>query len=509
VTRRWSVDHERSSWPPPLPLAPGPVANGEYVPGEPTSHDRDLLRAIRARVDDAARRAGLDRRQFLQGAGGVAAALTVFNLAACGGGSSAARRPGGRFRVPPSSDVAACEHVLASPSGFVFDVHTHHVIPSDPWRENAPDTVQLVLGMLPPGCASADPLECVNRANYLHDVFLASDTTVALLSDVPNSGPADAPIPFPDAIDTQNLVAELTTGGAARLLLHNIIAPNFGDLTSRLDGMTMTAQTRRVAGFKVYTAWGANGQGYSLEDPAIGLPVIQHAHDLGVRVFTAHKGLPLVRFDAAHNGPDDIVAVSRQFPDMDFVVFHGAWDPNHVEGPYDPQATLGIDTFLRALDVHQVPPNDNVWVDLGTVWRQLLQDPNQAAHAVGKLLRRVGAQRVLWGTDAIWYGGPQPQLEAFRAFEISAEYQERFGYPPLSDDVKRDVLGNNAATLFHVDPTATRCALAQDPLGVAQPEAAALRREGALPAAGTAHGPTTRRELLRWLAHPGTRWTPA
>ena len=349
----------------------------------------------------------------------------------------------------------------------------------------------------------------MNRANYLHDVFLASDTTVALLSDVPNSGPADAPIPFPDAIDTQNLVAELTSGGVARLLLHNIIAPNFGDLPSRLDDMTMTAQTRRLAGFKVYTAWGPNGQGYSLEDPTIGLPVIQHAHDLGVRVFTAHKGLPLVRFDAAHNGPDDIVAASRQFPDMDFVVFHGAWDPNHVEGPYDPQSTVGIDTFLRALDVHRVPPNDNVWVDLGTVWRQLLQDPNQAAHAVGKLLRRVGAQRVLWGTDAIWYGGPQPQLAAFRAFEISAEYQEAFGYPALSDDVKRDVLGNNAAMLFHVDPTATRCALAQDPLSAAQPEAAALRREGALPAPGTPHGPATRRDLLRWLVHPGTRWTPA
>jgi uncharacterized protein len=503
------VARERSSSPPPLPLTPGPVSNGEYLPAEPTRHDRDLRRAIRLVVDDAARRAGLDRRQFLQSAGGVAAALAIFNLAACGSGSSAARRPGGRFRVPPSSDVVACEHALASPNGFVFDVHTHHVIPSDPWRQNAPETVQLVLGMLPPGCTSADPLECVNRANYLHDVFLASDTTMALLSDVPNSGPADAPIPFPGAIDTQNLVAELTTGGAARLLLHNIIAPNFGDLANRLDDMTMTAQTRRVAGFKVYTAWGPSGQGYSLEDPAIGLPVIQHAHDLGIRVFTAHKGLPLVRFDAAHNGPDDIVAASRQFPDMAFVVFHGAWDPNHVEGPYDPQATVGIDTFLRALDVHQVPPNDNVWVDLGTVWRQLLQDPDQAAHAVGKLLRRVGAQRVLWGTDAIWYGGPQPQLGAFRAFEITAEFQERFGYPALSDEVKRDVLGNNAATLFRVDPTATRCALAQDPLSAAQPEAAALRGEGALPAPGTPHGPATRRELLRWLAHPGTRWTPA
>ena len=238
--------------------------------------------------------------------------------------------------------------------------------------------------------------------------------------------------------------------------------------------------------------------------------MIQHAHDLGIRVFTAHKGLPLIRFDASHNGPDDIVAVSRQFPDMQFVVFHGAWDPNHVEGPYDPSAQLGIDTFLRALDVHQVPPNNNVWVDLGTVWRQLLQTPDQAAHTLGKLLRRVGPQRVLWGTDAIWYGGPQPQLAAFRAFEISVEYQERFGYPALTDELKRDVVGLNAARAVPRRPDGDALALlAQDPLSIAQPEAAERRREGALPPATIPHGPTTRRELLRWLRRPGTHWTPA
>jgi hypothetical protein len=258
-------------------------------------------------------------------------------------------------------------------------------------------------------------------------------------------------IPFSEAIGTQSQVAQLAQTGAPRLLLHNVIAPNFDDLGARLTDMATQAATGCVTGYNVYTAWGPNGQGFSLEDPRIGLPVIQQAHDDGVKVFTAHKGLPLMRFDAAHSGPDDIVAVSRQFPDMDFVVFHGAWDPNHREGPYDPNAALGIDTFLHALDVHQVPPNSNVWVDLGTVWRQLLSDPDQAAHAVGKLLTRVGDQRVLWGTDAVWYGSPQPQLMAFRAFAITAEYQERFGYPALTESVKRNVLGLNAAQLFHVD----------------------------------------------------------
>ena len=154
--------------------------------------------------------------------------------------------------------------------------------------------------------------------------------------------------------------------------------------------------------FKVYTAWSPTGQGYSLLEPSIGLPTVQHAHDLGVKVFVAHKGLPLVNFDPAFNHPGDMVALSRQFPDMQFLVYHAAWDPSHTEGSYDPSSTIGIDTLLAALDEQDVPVNANVWVDVATLWRQLLTQPEQAAHALGKLLSRVGKQRVLWGTDAIW-----------------------------------------------------------------------------------------------------------
>lgn len=489
------------------------------VPPPRSAHDRWVDREMRVRTDAAAKRAAVDRRVFLQSAGAVAAALATYNLAACttagrGSGatasstSAASSSPGGTFAVPPPEDLPACAHALAGDQ-FVFDVHTHHVMPDRPWVENAPDTVGLVEGMLPPDCMAADPLECVNRASYLDALFLASDTTVALLSDVPNSGPDDAPIPFADAIGTQQLADSLTTGGASRVLLHNVIAPNEGDLHARLDDMTAMAATGHVAGFKVYTAWSRHGQGYALDDPAIGLPVLQHAHDLGVRVFTAHKGLPLVSFDPAHNGPDDIVAVSRIFPDMQFVVFHAAWDSHVVEGPYRAGAARGIDALLDALDRHQVPPNSNVWVDLGTVWRQLLTQPTQAAHAVGKVLSRVGGQRVLWGTDAVWYGSPQAQLMAFRAFEISVELQERYGYPALTDEVKARVLGLNAAELFGIDPHATRCALDADVLAQAKDTAAGLRTDGALPSPWTPRGPVSRREVLDWLRRSPSRWVPA
>ncbi len=321
-----------------LPLVPGPVSNGEFLPARASAGDVQLAEAVLTRAATAADRLGIDRRRFLQTTGGMAALLAAVNVAACSGPARrlAVPRPGGSYNVPPPEDLPACEHALSSRGEFIVDVHTHHVMPSLPWRTTAPDTLRLVLDMLPPDCTASNPLTCVDRSAYLHDVFLASDTTVALLSDLPTTGESNDPIPFADAEGTRQLVAGLTRGGAQRLLLQNVLAPNFGPLQARLDEMTQTVETGHVDTFKVYTAWGPGGRGFDLDDPAIGLPVVQHAHDLGVRIMCGHKGLPLLNFESTWNQPRDMVAVSRQFPDMQFVVYHAGWTPNHVEGPLQP-----------------------------------------------------------------------------------------------------------------------------------------------------------------------------
>ena len=245
--------------------------------------------------------------------------------------------------------------------------------------------------MLPAGCTDTDQLDCVDRATYLHDLFLASDTTMAILTDVPNSGPSNAPIPFSDALSTQEITAGLTGGGASRLLVENVIAPNVGPVGRHPRGDVERSRRRPAGRLQGVHGLEPDRPGYSLEDPTIGLPTVQHAHDLGVKVFVAHKGLPLVNFDPAFNHPDDIVAVSRHVPRHAVRRVPRRLGPHPVEGPYDPNATIGIDTLLAALDRHGVPPNDNVWVDTATMWRQLLTTPDQAAHALGKVLSRVGA----------------------------------------------------------------------------------------------------------------------
>lgn len=512
--------------PPPLPFRPGTVSNGEFLPPEPSERDREVARRIVAGADAAARRMGIDRRRFLQGASGMALTLGVLNAAACGGSDPPARRsqgtrpqttaprpttttgPAGTFVVPDPEDAPACEAALGG-TELIFDVHTHHVMPDRPWRQNAPRILDMIQGLVPAGCVEAEPLDCLDRIAYLHDLFLASDTTIALLSDVPNSGPDDAPIPFDDALGTQALADSLTTGGASRVLVHNVIAPNFGPLDARLDDMEERAATGKVAAFKVYTAWGPGHVGYALDDPAIGIPVVEKARSLGIRVMCAHKGLPLLEFDRSQNGPRDLVALAARYPDMDFVVYHGAYEIQTTEGPYDPtSADTGIDSLVKALEDHGIAPNSNVWAEVGTTWRETMNDPGQAAHAMGKLLKHVGEDRVMWGTDGIWYGSPQPQIMAFRAFQISPEVAAAHGYPMLTPERKAKVFGLNACRLFGLDPTETRCALSADGLEAARAEVRQLVATGALPAPWQPRGPLTRREVVRWLSASPTPWTP-
>src|SRR5207248_8219787 len=165
-------------------------------------------------------------------------------------------------------------------------------------------------------------------------------------------------------------------------------------------------------------------------------------------------------------------------PDAQLVAYHSGYEAGRPEA---------VDRLLRSLDRAGVAPNTNVWAELGSTWWNLMRTPDDAAHVLGKLLRRVGEDRVLWGTDSIWYGSPQDQIQAFRAFEITPEFQERFGYPALTKELKAKVLGGNAARLHGVEPVIGRCP------PFTRDELERLRRT--LPGRTQAYGPTTRREL--------------
>jgi uncharacterized protein len=137
-----------------------------------------------------------------------------------------------------------------------------------------------------------------------------------------------------------------------------------------------------------------------------------------------------------------------------------------------------------------VEPNANVYAELGGTWWFVMRDPTVAAHVLGKLLTYVGEDRVLWGTDSIWFGTPQDQIQALRTFQISEELQERYGYPALTDEIKAKIFGVNAARLYDLEPVT-------GPSGLTPDEVEVVR--ASLPPA-TTYGPTTRAEAAAMIA---------
>ena len=111
-----------------------------------------------------------------------------------------------------------------------------------------------------------------------------------------------------------------SSGGGSRLLLHSIVVPNVGPLQEQLDKMQARAESMDVAAWKVYTPYaGTTGKGWFLDDEELGIPIIEKAREVGVKIICAHKGLALFGFDPVFGSPRDFGVVAKQYPDMKFV----------------------------------------------------------------------------------------------------------------------------------------------------------------------------------------------
>jgi hypothetical protein len=470
----------------PLPLTFDPVSNGEYVPPPKTDLDREAERRIYRLSERNARRTGLSRRDFLAGACGMAATLATINEVY---GAS-----GGRYAIGPEMllDPQAAAPAVDGKE-FIFDVQSHHVMPDGGWRRTNPLMAMALVGW-GRGRGEKDPLRGLSRYYYTKEIFLDSDTTVACLSAVPAT-PEGQPLPDKDAQETLAIVDRM--GKSKRLVVHALVTPNVDPLQAQLEGMERVAKEMKIAAWKVYTLWGPKpGTGWWMDDEKVGIPVFEKAQELGVKLVCTHKGLPLGFLKERFDRPVDIGRVAQRFPGLKFLVYHSGYDPAVVEGPYDPgRAERGVNCLIKSLEDNGIKPNTNVYAELGSTWWLLMKKPDQAAHVLGKLLKHVGENNVIWGTDSIWYGTPQPQIQAFRAFEIADELREKHGYPALSKDVKAKVFGLNAAAAYGVDPKEVREALPRDE--VEKLKQAYLERPERTYAV---YGPRTRREFFDLLA---------
>jgi uncharacterized protein len=443
-----------SSLPPPdprrLPIKLDSTSNGEFEPVPLSAAARQARALAQEAVDHAAQRLALPRRQYLNSLLGAAATLTAFDRAFAASGQR-----GGSYLLPREApfDLDAAAAAIAG-NEFIFDVQLHHVNPKGAWRQRAgPNAFR---NMPNAQCGQADHIDCFSADALLKDVFLDSDTAMGVLSHVPG-GVDTNPLDFEAAGATR--AAALALDGSERLLLHGRCMPT---LDGELQGMDAQVAKWPIAAFKTYTQFGPQGgeAGFFLDDERFGTPFIERARKLGVRRIAVHKGLAFGPRGYEFSSARDIGPAARKHPDMDFLVYHAGFDTQVKEGPHDAQAKFGVDALVRSFNEAGRPKN--VYAELGSTWRFVMRDPDQAAHLLGKLLVSFGEDHILWGTDSIWYGSPQDQIQAFRAFQIGPEFQERFGYPALTPAIKRKIFGLNAARVYGLQPAALRERLNKD-----------------------------------------------
>ena len=472
-----------------LPLDFGPRSNGEFVPVPLTAVQRETVRRLRSIADDRARRLGMTRRRFLASAAGMTTAMAILNACSSEEAAQSAAptpavaptatsaptptsEPGGTFEVPEEAveDVEAAEDLLAGDE-FIFDLQTHFLeYETEPARQGGLDFWRF---FEQPGCTGRD---CFDLDSYFELIFGRSDTNVAMLSALPIL-PMGSPLDRALMLEAR-AVAD-TVCGPDRLLLHGQALPNIGDLDLMLAGMEELAGSSPVAAWKSYTHFAPGGASpWRLDDgdasvPAVGRALIEKAIEIGVPRIAVHKGLSSRN---PWSSPADFGPAAAAYPEMSFIAFHSGFEVADTEGPYgEGTRGVGVNRLIAGMIDNGVGPNQNVYAELGSTWWLLRGRPTEAAHVIGKLLVHVGEDNLLWGTDSLWYGTPQDQIESFRAFEISEEFQELYGYPALTAERKRKIFGINAARLHGLeDPTRDNCTFTADAVTAYRQESSLL-----------------------------------
>jgi predicted TIM-barrel fold metal-dependent hydrolase len=439
-----------------MPLPTRLVSNEEFPPLPQTVAQRQVEGRILAEAARLAPRLGLSRRDFLRTGGGMATSLLAMNAVF------------GRFfdvRPVEAADAAAFKERKGD-AFFIFDVQLHYVGAGyDPNNEEAARrgvTKQALLGLrrnsrrLNPKLADDQgTLADLAWGNMVKEVFLDSETDIGLISTPPGPYPQEAVVPPKEMAHVRDEINRVTQ--SRRMLAHGLITPQLGQ--ADLDFMDQQAATLKVDAWKGYTGAAPKGfdRGWFADDEKIAYPMLERARKLGVKRVCLHKGLPLGPV-ADYNHPRDMIKAARDFPDIDFILYHAGL----LTVPRTASADVPWTTEFCQMAKKEAGLK-NIYMELGSAFGQLATtNPTACAHLLGQVIDTFGADHVLWGTDSIWYGTPQWQIEAFRRFEIPQAFIDAHGYKPLTRAVKEQIFGLNAARVFNVDVAAKRNEIPKD-----------------------------------------------
>jgi predicted TIM-barrel fold metal-dependent hydrolase len=441
-----------------VPIPTRLVSNEEFPPLPQTDAQREVEQRILEAAGRLAPKLGLSRRDFLRTSSGMAASFLAMNAVF------------GRFfdvAEVEAAETAAVKERAGDPY-FIFDVQLHYVGSGyDPANAEAQRKGAVSKGALmglrkraqamnPQLANDTGTLSDLSWQNFIKEVFFDSETAIGLISTPPGPYPQEAVVPPKEMTHIRDEINRIT--GSRRMLAHGLVTPQLGQ--TDLDFMDMQAQSLKIDAWKAYTGSSPKGfeHGWFVDDEKIAYPMLERARKLGVKRFCVHKGLPLGAV-ADYNHPRDLIKAAKDFPDIDFLAYHSG-----LLGPSTPKPSGEIPWTTEFCEMKKANPGiSNIYMELGSTFGQLVStNPTACAHLLGQMISAFGVDHVLWGTDSIWYGTPQWQIEAMRRFQIPDALAEKHGYAKLTRSVKEQIFGLNAARVFNVDVNAKRNELPAD-----------------------------------------------
>ena len=489
------------------PIPTRMISNGEYMPIPQTDQQKQVEARVEELTETASRKLGIDRRSFLASSGGMAAALIAMNEVF---GRFFNVDPVEMF------EPAAYAQAGAPRDLFVFDDQLHLVRGSNtqsghglrayaqgptageryaPSPDRGVDERGEAWAVWNPALVGL-PMSPSNfqLVQFIKDVYLDSQVTIGLLSNVTamSSTPVGMrgdpnvenrpPRDYMEAERAETITAAQTAAardfvneisGSRRMMAHGMLYVGKGNL----DYIQRQIDENRPDSWKGYNisyAAKVDDDPNSLmrrwrhDDEDVAYPtfeLIQKNYERlrdeipGLNIICVHKGLAPGPPDPLLGHPADLPKAARDWPNLNFVTYHSAiqqvsWHADSLQTIRSRTLRDGVPDIKWTTEYAQlVAPFANCQAEIGTTWASsVVTFPTVAAHIMGQLMRYLGEDRIVFGSDSVWYGSPQWQIDALWRFQIPDEMRDQYDYPELTDAAKRKILGLNSARLYGITP---------------------------------------------------------
>ena len=249
---------------------------------------------------------------------------------------------------------------------------------------------------------------------------------------------------YVDGFNTTEQNAVMKAKYPNRFILNGAFDPR--DEAAGLDAFDELVATHKLKGVKLYTAeWKGASRGYKLTDPWA-QKYLERCEKLGVKNIHVHKGPTILPLDKDAFDVADIDHVATDFQNLNFIVEHCGLPR--------------LDDFCWI-----ATQETNVYGGLAVALPFIRNQPKYFAHVISQLLMWIGPDKLLYGSDyGIWT--PDWLVEDFMAFELPDDIAKETGVT-LDLEVKKKILGLNAARLYDIDIAAQKLLLSKEPVAVA------------------------------------------